>query len=127
MVKKYSASEKRINLERGSKIAATISPKKTNYGSITPYVTIELEGHIDKFELKKLRTAIGRHSDNDILIANLTISNHHAMITNEGGVFYIQDNDSTNGTFINDIKITKSMLKTEDSVRIGKATLFLTY
>jgi len=115
-------------LENSSgKIVSPISPKKTNYGSITPYITIALENQIDKFELKKLRTTIGRHGDNDILIANLTISNHHAIITNEGGVFYIQDNNSTNGTFVNDIKITKSMLKTEDSVRLGKAKLILTY
>ncbi len=113
--------------DANSKIVATSSPQKTNYGSISPYITIELEGQIEKFDLKKLRTTIGRHSDNDILIANLTISNHHAIVTNEGGVFYIQDNDSTNGTFVNDIKITKSMIKPEDSVRLGKAQLYLTY
>ena len=110
-----------------SKVVSPINPQKTNYGSITPYITIEIENQLDKFELKKLRTSIGRHSDNDILIPNLTISNHHATITNEGGVFYIQDNDSTNGTFVNEIKITKSPLKTEDSVRLGKAKLSLTY
>jgi pSer/pThr/pTyr-binding forkhead associated (FHA) protein len=113
--------------EETSKIAATLDPKKTNYGSITPYITIELDGQFEKFDLKKLRTTIGRHSDNDILIANLTISNHHATVTNEGGVFYIQDNDSTNGTFVNDIKITKTSIKPEDSVRLGKAKLHLTY
>ncbi len=113
--------------EQTSKISATLDPKKTNYGSITPYITIELDGQIEKFDLKKLRTTIGRHSDNDILIANLTISNHHATVTNEGGVFYIQDNDSTNGTFVNDLKITKTAIKPEDSVRLGKAKLCLTY
>ncbi|MDF1548109.1 MAG: FHA domain-containing protein [Bacteroidales bacterium] len=104
-------------------------PNKTLYGngSIIPYVTIDLDGDIIKHELKKLRTTLGRHSDNDILLANLTISNHHAAITNEGGIFYIQDNESTNGTFVNEIKITKAAIKSGDAVRLGKAKLFLTY
>ncbi len=113
--------------EQTSKIAATLDPKKTNYGSVTPHIIIELDGLVEKFDLKKVRTTIGRHSDNDILIANLTISNHHATVTNEGGVFYIQDNNSTNGTFVNDIKISKTAIKPEDSVRLGKAKLHLTY
>ena len=96
-------------------------------GSIAPYITVDMEGNIENHELKKLRITIGRHSDNDILIANLTISNHHAIITNEGGEFYIQDNDSTNGTFVNDIKVSKSTIKSGDSIRLGKAKLHLTY
>lgn len=102
---------------------------QTHYGngSIVPYIIVEIDGDTTKHELKKLRTTIGRHSDNDILIANLTISNHHAAITNEGGIFYIQDQESTNGTFVNDIKISKAAIKSGDSVRIGKAKLYLTY
>lgn len=105
------------------------SANETHYGSgsIVPYVMVDIEGNTTKYELKKLRTTIGRHSDNDILIANLTISNHHASITNEGGIFYIQDQDSTNGTFVNEIKVSKAAIKSGDSVRLGKAKLYLTY
>jgi hypothetical protein len=115
--------------KKSSLPAEPFDPNKTLYGSkdFTPYITIDMEGDIFKHELKKLRTTIGRHSDNDILIANLTISNHHATITNEGGDFYIQDNNSTNGTFINEIKINKSIVKAGDNVRLGKAKLILTY
>lgn len=101
--------------------------KETEGTSITPSLTIEYDKNSEVFELKKIRTNIGRHSDNDILIPHLTISNHHAIITNEGGVFYIQDNQSTNGVFVNDIKISKSKLSSGDNIRMGIAKLLLEY
>lgn len=100
---------------------------ETEGTSITPSLTIEYDKNTEFFELKKIRTNIGRHSDNDILIPHLTISNHHAIITNEGGVFYIQDNQSTNGVFVNDIKITKSKISSGDNIRMGIAKLLLEY
>lgn len=104
------------------------SPEKTNYGtgSITPYLTVELEGKTRNYDLNKLITRIGRHQENDILIDNMTISNIHATLTFENNQFFIQDNISTNGTYVNDVKISKVVIKNGDIIRIGKARLTLT-
>ncbi len=88
---------------------------------------VEINEKRTKYPLDKLRTTIGRGKDNDILIANLTVSNHHATITHEGGIFYIEDNDSTNGVIVNDLKINKYQIKPNDVIRLGKATLKLSY
>jgi len=74
-----------------------------------------------------LTTTIGRKKNCDILIDNLTISSHHASITNEGGEFYIQDHESTNGIFVNDIKVNKKTIKNGDIIRLGKAILMIHY
>jgi pSer/pThr/pTyr-binding forkhead associated (FHA) protein len=37
----------------------------------------------------------------------------------EGGNYYLTDNNSTNGTFVNDFKITKTMINTQDVIRMG--------
>jgi len=92
-----------------------------------PEIKIKMKGIESTYEIKKLIVKIGRHEDNDIMIDDLTISNNHAIITNEGGEFFIQDIGSTNGIFVNDIKITKSIIKTTDRIRLGKASLQLIY
>jgi len=102
---------------------------KTQYGSssVVPSIIIEIGGVASNYELKKLLTTIGRLKENDIIIDDPTISGHHATLTKEGGSFYLQDKESTNGTFVNEIKISKSIIKNGDSIRMGKAVLTLTY
>ncbi|MBN1250779.1 MAG: FHA domain-containing protein [Bacteroidales bacterium] len=92
-----------------------------------PKMIIKFRGETNNFEIKKLIIRIGRHNDNDIVIGDLTISNHHAILTNEGGEFYLQDIGSTNGIIVNEIKISKSLIKPEDNIRMGKAALKLIY
>ncbi len=102
---------------------------KTQYSSasVIPSISIEIGGITSNFELKKLLSTIGRQKENDIVIDDLTISSHHATLTKEGGSFYLQDKESTNGTFVNEIKITKSIIKNGDAIRMGKAMLTITY
>jgi pSer/pThr/pTyr-binding forkhead associated (FHA) protein len=74
-------------------------------------------------EPDKDRLTIGRHSRNDIQIDNLAVSNFHARIEKNLGHYYIEDMDSTNGTFVNDRRISKWALNDHDAVTIGKHTL----
>jgi hypothetical protein len=66
---------------------------------------------------------IGRKPGCEIMIDNLAISGEHANIFTVGEDSFIQDMGSTNGTFINNKKITKHHLKNGDAVVIGKHTL----
>ncbi|MDK9708076.1 MAG: FHA domain-containing protein [Desulforhopalus sp.] len=66
---------------------------------------------------------IGRRKDNDIVIDNLAVSGHHARIESVATTFVLKDLDSTNGTFVNDIKITMHNLRHNDVITIGKHEL----
>jgi len=78
---------------------------------------------IDHIDLKQGDMKIGRKPGCEIMIDNLAISGEHANIFTIGEDSFIQDMGSTNGTFINNKKITKHHLKNGDAVVIGKHTL----
>ena len=78
---------------------------------------------LEEFELRQGDMSIGRRPGSDILIDNLAVSGSHASIFTIGEDSFIQDLDSTNGTYINSKKITKHHLKNGDVIAIGKHSL----
>lgn len=74
-------------------------------------------------ESDKDRITIGRNLQNDIQIDNLAVSSFHARVEKEMGLYFIQDLDSTNGTFVNDQRVSRWGLKDGDAVTVGKHTL----
>ncbi|MDR0931685.1 MAG: FHA domain-containing protein [Victivallales bacterium] len=75
------------------------------------------------FELNKDQMTIGRRDGNDIVIKDASLSGHHADIirTLRDGktVYLIKDNDSTNGTRVNNIPVTEQELKNSDIILFG--------
>jgi len=63
---------------------------------------------------------IGRSPDNDIPVDNLAVSNYHARIYFEAGRLVIEDLDSLNGTFVNDMRVERATLHDGDNIHIGK-------
>ena len=63
---------------------------------------------------------IGRAPDNDIPIDNLAVSNYHARVYVEAGSLVVEDLNSLNGSFLNDIRIERALLKDGDAILIGK-------
>ncbi len=59
----------------------------------------------------------------DIVVEDNAASRHHAAIAHQDGQFMLYDMDSTNGTFIDDERITKVQLKDGDVFRIGETRL----
>lgn len=82
---------------------------------------------VTTFELERPQVRVGRRADNDIRIDEISVSGQHATIECvpnaylEGTVdYYITDNNSTNGTFVNDLRINeRQRLNSNDMVRIG--------
>jgi pSer/pThr/pTyr-binding forkhead associated (FHA) protein len=74
--------------------------------------------------LKNGITTIGRAEGNDIHIDNLAVSGNHARILNgEDNTFTIEDLGSTNGTYIDDKRITRQKLVHNTVITIGKHSL----
>ena len=75
------------------------------------------------FELIIERTTVGRVEDNTFHIADASVSSHHAEIILRGSDIVIRDIGSTNGTFINNEKITEAVLKPGQTLRFGQVEL----
>ncbi len=78
---------------------------------------------IDQLVLKQGDMSIGRRPGCDILLDNLAVSAAHASLFTIGEDSFIQDLSSTNGTFVNNKKVSKHHLSNGDVVGIGKHTL----
>lgn len=76
-------------------------------------------------ELKVDKTTIGRVEDNTLQIAEPSVSSHHCEILLRGSDVVVKDLNSTNGTFINDEKITESVLKPGHTLRLGQVEIRL--
>ncbi|OGB30555.1 MAG: FHA domain-containing protein [Burkholderiales bacterium RIFCSPLOWO2_12_FULL_61_40] len=75
---------------------------------------------IKEVQLTKDRTTLGRRPYNDIVIDNLAVSGEHAVLQMTGNEVFLEDLNSTNGTYLNGKAIKKQQLKNGDSVEIGK-------
>jgi ABC-type multidrug transport system ATPase subunit len=68
---------------------------------------------------------IGRASDNDVVVSDLSVSRYHAELRKSGRGYEIVDLSSHNGTFVNGQWITASVVTERDIISIGPATFRL--
>jgi pSer/pThr/pTyr-binding forkhead associated (FHA) protein len=76
-------------------------------------------------ELKTDKTTIGRLEDNSFPIVEPSVSSHHCEILLHGGEVLVRDLNSTNGTYINREKVTESVFKPGQILRLGQVELRL--
>jgi pSer/pThr/pTyr-binding forkhead associated (FHA) protein len=91
-------------------------------------LVVSLDGVVIKeVQITKDKTTLGRRPYNDIVIDNLAVSGEHAVLQMVGSDVFIEDLNSTNGTYINGKAIKKQLLQHNDTVEIGKYKIkFLT-
>jgi pSer/pThr/pTyr-binding forkhead associated (FHA) protein len=78
---------------------------------------------LKEIPLTKDRTTIGRKPHNDIQIDNLAISGDHAAIVTILNDSFLEDMNSTNGTYVNGQPIKKHFLQSNDVIELGKYRL----
>lgn len=74
------------------------------------------------------KITIGRESDNDVVVDNKLASRHHALIQKIKDAYFIKDQGSTNGTFLNGIKLPADKyvkLRPGDKITIGNMNLVI--
>lgn len=71
------------------------------------------------------KTTIGRVDDNTFQIAEASVSSHHCEVLLRGNDVVIKDLNSTNGTFLNGEKVTETVLKPGQTLRLGQVELRL--
>lgn len=62
---------------------------------------------------------IGRGTENEIVLADFSVSRRHAVVRNEGGSWFVQDLMSTNGVQVNGVTSKRAMLKPGDRLKVG--------
>lgn len=81
---------------------------------------------IREIKLDKPAFSMGRKPDNDIVLDNAAVSGHHCKMYESGGTWFVEDLNSTNGTFVNGKKTLKAGLKPGDIITLVKYSLVFT-
>src|SRR2546425_12660262 len=76
-------------------------------------------------ELKVDKTTIGRVEDNTFQISEPSVSSHHCEVLVRGSDVVVRDLNSTNGTYINGEKVTESVIKPGQVLRLGQIEMRL--
>ncbi|HZF17648.1 MAG TPA: FHA domain-containing protein [Steroidobacteraceae bacterium] len=81
---------------------------------------LSLDGQVlAEYNMNKERYTIGRLPDNDIRIDNPAVSGHHSLIINILNDSFLEDLNSTNGTYVNGKLIKKHALQHGDLITVG--------
>jgi FHA domain len=81
---------------------------------------LSLDGQVlAEYNMNKERYTIGRLADNDIRIDNPAVSGHHSLIINILNDSFLEDLNSTNGTYVNGKLIKKHALQNGDVITVG--------
>ncbi len=88
---------------------------------------LSLDGQVlAEYNMSKERYTIGRLPDNDVRIDNPAVSGHHSLIINILNDSFLEDLNSTNGTYVNGKLIKKHALQHGDVITIGHHQLRFT-
>jgi pSer/pThr/pTyr-binding forkhead associated (FHA) protein len=89
-----------------------------------PKLVLQFENRVLKEYALGLMVSIGRLPDNTVTIDNPAVSNRHACVFRDGDRFIVEDLQSTNGTFVNEKRVTRRhTLQNGDVVLVGKHKL----
>jgi predicted component of type VI protein secretion system len=81
---------------------------------------LSLDGQtLAEYNMTKERYTVGRLPDNDIRIDNAAVSGHHSLIINILNDSFLEDLNSTNGTYVNGKLIKKHALQHSDVITVG--------
>src|SRR6202007_3125065 len=79
-----------------------------------------------RFALDGAGTLIGRQPDVAVYLDSLSVSRHHARVVCQQGAWYIEDLGSSNGTYLNGVRVAgRTPLAESDELRIGPYTFQL--
>jgi hypothetical protein len=92
-------------------------------------VRVSLKGRpVRSYRFAKDLITVGRNPDSDIFLDNPGISRDHLIIERTpDGSYSVQDQESANGTFVNEVQVSRQFLSNEDVIRIGKYSLWINY
>lgn len=83
-------------------------------------------GEGERHVVEQDEASLGRDAQNDLVIPDAQISRCHALLRRRGDLWEVEDLDSTNGTFVNDVPVSGvTALGPGDTLRVGQTTMRL--
>ncbi len=112
--------------KRDTKFPDFVPPTKIQYVNQRPKLhlrrcTIAFDGHERTFESEEVR--IGAMDDNDIVLRDETVSRYHCKIVQEDTGYVLRDLRSTNGTFVNNVRVREAFLRPGCTIAVGQTKL----
>ena len=87
-------------------------------------IVVRLGGRpIETFGVEEETITVGRSPDCDVFLDDVTVSRVHAILEKRDDGFYVEDQNSLNGTFLNRRRVDKARLRDTDEMQIGKYRL----
>jgi transcriptional regulator with GAF, ATPase, and Fis domain len=86
-------------------------------------VAVSYDGTVQTHVFDKDVVTVGAMDDNDLALEDDTVSRNHCKIWHEGDHYMITDLASTNGTFVNRVRIREAYLRPDSSITLGKTEL----
>jgi FHA domain len=122
-----------LNVDRGVPTPVAMSGPRDAAGERSPSQPnpVTLMVHVDGATRPRAmyvatNTVIGRGAECDLRLDDTFVSQEHARIFAKDGSWYVEDLGSTNGTFVNEQRLSApAMLTTGDRIRIGTTVLEL--
>jgi pSer/pThr/pTyr-binding forkhead associated (FHA) protein len=120
---------KPVSKDRTAQLSSTLEiPVEAVFGNVetesTAYIDITCpELQPQTIPLGRSEVIIGRESFCPICLPVQNVSRRHAKLRWNGDDCILEDMDSTNGTFVNNIKVSRCVLRNNDQIRIGQATI----
>ena len=118
--------------EPGSETTMSYTPEEAEEGGLLPVDDLEGPALVvrsgggragEHFVPQGERTTIGRSPDCDVFLDDVTVSRKHAVLVHKDDAFFIEDQGSLNGTFLNRRRIESGRLENGDELQIGKYKL----
>ncbi len=120
-------SQGTVLVERDRASMATIDVPKDEPVDLDEPALVGVSGDFrdQRFRLGPGKTTIGRRPDSDIVLPDDSVSSLHAWIIKDKSGYRVMNILSTNGTFVNDRKITEEVVEQGDRIRFGGVELVL--
>jgi pSer/pThr/pTyr-binding forkhead associated (FHA) protein len=122
-------SRKNNTFEDGKGFDTTEEIPRGKFSDVVPLsqrAYLEITGSEEKdgiFELGERAVVIGRSTECDIQLGVQNVSRRHARVFFHNEEYLIEDLESTNGVFVNGIKVVKCVLRNNDQIEIGGVKL----
>ena len=123
-----------IHDEPGAHTTMTFTPEDTAEDDSVSLADLRIEGPAlvvrsgggragETFALESERISVGRGPECEVFLDDVTVSRKHAVITQRGDGYTIEDEGSLNGTYVNRRRVETANLEDGDEVQIGKYKL----
>ncbi len=96
--------------------------------NILKFLSSERDQKIKRLNITKNIVIMGRDSNADFCISHPSVSSHHAKITKTGNGYELEDLNSTNGTYVNGLRVKrKSIVNFGDEIQLGIKSFILNF